>query len=95
MNKLQEWMDRATPEQKKQLAEAAGTTLGSLRFTAAARRFNGTVSITPEFARRLELAAATIHDAALPTIKREDLCPACAQCEYQQYCNTQKQCNTN
>lgn len=93
MNKLQEWMDRATPEQKKQLAEAAGTTLGSLRFTAAARRFGGTVNITPEFARRLELAAATIHDDSLPTIKREDLCLACAQCEYQQRCNAQK--NTN
>lgn len=87
MNALKNWMDRATPEQKKQLAAMANTTLGALRQAAGAWRTDGVPSLTPEFARRIELAAANIKDPELPKLRREQLCIACSNCEYAKKCN--------
>ena len=87
MNKFKQWMANATADQKKKLAESADTTVGSLRFAAAAKRFDGVVNLTPEFARRIEIGAAAIGDPHLPVLKREDLCLACSTCEYAKQCN--------
>jgi hypothetical protein len=88
-NALKEWMAKATPQEKKYLATLAETTLPGLRQAAGAFRTNGAISLTAEFARRLELASKIIHDLNenLPVLKREQLCLACSTCEYAKRCN--------
>ena len=79
MNVLLTWWHAATPEQKKVLAELAGTTVPGLHQTAHAYRSDGKLRVTPEFAARLERASVQIED--LPVLWREDMSPACGQCE--------------
>ena len=74
MKTFKEWMTDATPEAKAVLAAAAGTSVASLRQMAHGYRTNGYVRLTPEMARKIELASNG-------QFRREHLCPACGRCE--------------
>jgi hypothetical protein len=89
LNALQDWMDRAKPAEKKQLAALAGTTMGALRQAAGAWRTNGILRLTPEFAQKVEAATRVIHIShpELPVVTQGQLCPACNACMYFQNSN--------
>ncbi len=87
MNPLRLWLRNSTMTQKQQLADLADTSIPTLRLAAAAYRTEGVVSLDPAFARRIEIAIATIGDPTLPVVKREDLATVCKTCEYQRQCN--------
>lgn len=82
MNVLQKWMAKATPQEKVKLAIYSKISRATLQWIAGGYRTLGKINTNPEAARRIELAAARIHRDGLPPIKREDLCSACARCEY-------------
>lgn len=82
MNRLKEWMQKSTTEQKERLAELAGSSVPSLRLAANGYRTEGVVDLTAEFAGRIADAAAQIPGDQLPDIGREDLCKACSTCPY-------------
>ena len=84
MNALLQWLDRATAEQKKQLAVRAGTTPASLHQMSKAYRTDGQLRITPELAARLEKASNEIP--VRPTLLREQLSPACSKCDLATRC---------
>jgi hypothetical protein len=94
-NQLKAWMDKASPKQKKRLAELASTSLGALRQAAGAWRTEGLVNVTPAVAKRLEIAILQVNqenpDAALPVVHREHLCVACGQCELALKCREASQ----
>lgn len=84
MNALKKWLAAATPAQQRLLAKRAGTTFAVLRQTAGAYRTNGKLTLTPDFAKRLELASRGIP--VVPALNREELCPACGRCEFAKQC---------
>lgn len=84
MNALQSWLNKATPQQKKQLAEGAGTTSASLHQASKAYRTYGRLRITPDLAGRLEKASLAIPIS--PSLRREDLSPACSTCDLAKRC---------
>lgn len=79
-NALRVWLDQATKEQATKLAKLSKTTLATLRQIAGGYRTMGAARTTPEMARNVELASAKLDPANI--IKRGDLCPACAKCEF-------------
>lgn len=79
-NAMRQWLDQSTREQAEKLAKMAKTSLGTLRQIAGGYRTCGEARTTPEMARNLEMASRKLKES--PLIRREDLCPACAQCEY-------------
>jgi len=79
MNILKRWIANATPADLRALARAAGTTVGTLRQTAGGYRTRGKLQVTPDLARRLELAAEKL--GPLPALDRTKLCPACGRCD--------------
>ena len=83
-NKLRAWMERATPEQKRVLANLAGTTTANLHQASKGYRTGGKLRITPDLARRLEFASREIE--GMPPLYREDLSPPCAGCEFAAKC---------
>lgn len=85
-NALQDWMNAATPRQKKLLAERAGTTVPTLRHWAAGRRHEGRAVLLAETALRLERAALHPDLAGLPPLRREDMATACGLCEFAAEC---------
>lgn len=76
-NPLLTWWSAATPEQRRDLAVTVGSTEESLRQTAHAYRTNGRLALTPELARKIDLALDG-------EVRREEMCPACGRCEYAQ-----------
>lgn len=85
MNKLKQWLANATTEEREQLADKAGTTVGSLRQLAGS--YKG-AKASASMARRIEQAAAALHRKGLPVINREGLCPACKECEFAKACRS-------
>lgn len=81
-NQLRRWLTQATLKQARLLAEKAGTTLGNLRQIAGGYRTKGAASTTPETALALEVASREIPE--VKPLNREDLCIACARCDYLQ-----------
>ena len=81
-NKMREWIASATRTELDRLAKLAKTTVGTVRQIAGGYRTEGEARATPEVARNIELAAIKVYREGLPSLKREDLCPACAQCEF-------------
>jgi DNA-binding transcriptional regulator YdaS (Cro superfamily) len=75
MNPLLQYWLSLDPSQKRALAELCGTSVGSLHQAAHAYRTAGELTLSPELARDIELALGG-------TIRREQMCPACAKCEY-------------
>lgn len=86
MNVLKLWLDKSSTQQKRALAEAAGTTVASIRYAAYAARSNGEVSVSADYAQRIVEASKSIDDPLLPTLRVEDLCPTCRNCEYAKLC---------
>lgn len=82
-NSLARWMAKATPVSRERLAHLADTTLGTLRQIAGSYRTKGRPRVTPELAARIERAVKTIGG---PKVLREELCPACAACEFAKRC---------
>lgn len=72
-NPLKEYLDTLTAVQRVTLAIRAKTSPGALRLTAAAYRTKGKLSISPEFAARLEKASKG-------ALTRTQLAPVCAAC---------------
>lgn len=85
MNILYKWMNNATAEEKKALAELASSSVASLRQLAGGYRGKN-FSVSAEFAGRLEAASRKLQRKGLPLLLREDLCPACASCGYLKMC---------
>jgi hypothetical protein len=79
-NILLRWWDHATPDEKRALAAGCDTSVAALHQAAHAYRTKGIVSLSPELARKIEIYAKEVP-GRLPKLRREDLCPACAQCE--------------
>jgi len=80
-NKIRQWLDAATVPERNKLVRGARTTLGALRQKAGGYRNGGKVSLSPELARRVEIAAAKVKRDGLPELKRTEMCGACARCE--------------
>lgn len=81
-NRMREWLHSATRAELDRLAKLAKTTIGTIRQIAGGYRTEGEARATPDLARNIELAAVKVHREGLPSLAREDLCPACAKCEY-------------
>jgi len=81
-NKMRDWIASATRTELDRLAKFAKTTVGTIRQISGGYRTEGEARATPELARNIELAAIKVHREGLPPLRREDLCPACAKCEY-------------
>lgn len=82
MNKMRQWLEAATREEFEKLAALTKRTIGTLRQIAGAYRTKGIAHTTPEVAREIELATIKLQRKGLPVVRREDLCPACARCEF-------------
>lgn len=82
MNPLKQWMQNATAAEKKALAELADTTVGTLYQIAGGYRTKGAARVEPSLAARIELATEMMKRKGLPVIKRTQLSPVCAACEY-------------
>ena len=85
-NALKAWMDAATPDQKKLLAERAGTTVKTLYHWTYGRRHDGRAVMLAETALRLERAARHPRLEGLPPLRREDMATACSLCEFAAQC---------
>lgn len=88
MNQLRKWMRVATPEERQELANRAGTTIGNLHQISGSYRSDGRPQIRSGLAIRIEQAARQMRKAnkALPDVVRTDLSPECAACEFAQKC---------
>lgn len=86
MNVLAQWWQAATPDEKKRLAALAETTVESLRQMAGAYRTDGELRVTTDLARRIERGTKALQRPGLKMLWREDLCPACAKCEFAVKC---------
>jgi hypothetical protein len=69
------WMARATPDQKKELARFAKTSVMHLHHIAKGRR-----QIAPELAQRLAHASTKV--LGIEPMDQRMLCAVCAQCQY-------------
>jgi transcriptional regulator with XRE-family HTH domain len=73
-NAIYKWMKTATPDQKKALAKAAGTSVGQLKQLQSGNR-----GASAALAQRLAAASKTLHIRAL-YLDQRDLCDACGKC---------------
>lgn len=71
---IKKWMKKATPDQVREVAKAADTSVMHLYHVAAGRR-----GMTAEMAQRLAHANKTLHVRAL-YLDQQALCKACAEC---------------
>lgn len=83
INAVKAWMEAASTDEQNALADAAGTSRGHLYHLATGRRI-----CSADLGKRLEIAADAMraYNPDLPRLKRTDLCPACAACEYARKC---------
>lgn len=86
LNPLRRWMLDATPLEKQRLAVLAKTTLGTLRQASGAYRTEGELRMDPDLARRIEKATEKLQREGLDALRREQLSPACARCEFAKAC---------
>lgn len=79
MNALARFMAAASTAQQESLAERADTSRSYLYALAAGKR-----SASAELAASIERASRTVRRGApgLPIVPREEVCPACASCEF-------------
>lgn len=68
------WLERATPEQKKLLAERSRTSVQHLQHIASGRR-----AMSAELAQRIATASERFDDAKLH-LAQQSLCRACQHC---------------
>lgn len=81
-NPLSRYLKTLTPEQREQFADAAGSSPASLRLAAKGYKTEGCLSLTPEFAARLEKASGG-------ALSRSELSPVCCDCPFAK-CVTKK-----
>jgi hypothetical protein len=73
-NAIRRWLKVATPDQKKELAKAAKTSLGQLKHLSAGRR-----TASAGLAQKLAAASRTLGHRAL-YLDQRDICEACGVC---------------
>ena len=86
---LKQWMRRATPDERQELAHDAGTTSAYLNHMAAPLGSKYRREPSPILAASIErktVAMAKSTKGRLPAVYRTDLVAACAQCEFAQRC---------
>ena len=71
---IAKWLKTATPDQARELAKAAETSVAYLRHVAAGRR-----GMTGEMAQRLAHASKELHTRSL-YLDQRTLCEACGNC---------------
>ena len=71
---IRKWLRSATPDQARELATAANTSVAYLRHVAAGRR-----GMTADMAQRLAHGSKQLHTRSLYLDQRE-LCEACGNC---------------
>lgn len=71
---MRKWLNAATAIQKRQVAEAAGTSVPHLQHIAGGRR-----TVSAELGQRLAAASKDLHVRAL-LIDARTLCAVCASC---------------
>ena len=71
---IRKWLRSATPDQARELAKVADTSVAYLRHVAAGRR-----GMTADMAQRLAHASKQLHTRAL-YLDQQTLCDACAAC---------------
>lgn len=84
INALRAWMRAATPDERRLLAERAGTTVGQLNQLAGGHR-----QASAAAAGDIERVTTEMHKASkgrLPQVLRVDLCTACQMCQYASKC---------
>jgi hypothetical protein len=81
-NGMRVWLEAATREELDKLGSISKRTVATIRQIAGGYRTKGAARTTPEVARDIELATIKMQRQGLPIVRREDLCPACAKCEY-------------
>lgn len=86
MNPMKVWMQGASAGEKKQLAELADTTLGTLNQIAGGYRTNGEARVEPSLAARIELGTKMLARKGLKSVSRTQLSPVCASCEFAKRC---------
>jgi DNA-binding transcriptional regulator YdaS (Cro superfamily) len=80
--KLKAWMQAASTAQQDQLAKLAKTSRKTLYHLASGER-----NASAAKAIAIERAAGRVKGAvSLPLLRRGDLSPACAKCDYAQRC---------
>ena len=89
MENLKVWLRLATPEEREQLASAAGTSVNYLYQLAAGTETDYKRYATSETAIKIEKGAAALTEASngrLPTLLRTDMSRACRDCEFAERC---------
>ena len=71
---IRKWLRTATPDQARELAKAAGTSVAHLRHVGAGRR-----GMTADMAQRLAHGSRQLHTRSL-YLDQRSLCEACAKC---------------
>lgn len=82
MNPFKTWMQNATADEKKRLAVLADTTIGTLSQIAGSYRTNGVARVGASLASRIERATKKLERKGLKPVKRTQLSPTCASCEF-------------
>ena len=85
INALRRWFEAATMIDLDKLVKLAPMSKGALRQIAGSYRTGGVAHTTPEVARLIDIATHKMARDDLPGVKREELCPACAKCEYTKF----------
>lgn len=75
MNKLAEWYQSATPQERKKLIYLSNVCADTIYKVS-----NGSRKASAEVAARLEVALAALERP--PDITRADICDACSKCPY-------------
>jgi hypothetical protein len=85
--KFRQWMAASTPDEKKELAIKAGTSLNMLYQLSYGNR-----NASADLAGRIEDGVKRINKrkrhTPLPEIGRGDLCEACAKCRFYRGCES-------
>ena len=71
---IRKWLRTATPDQARELATAANTSVAYLRHVAAGRR-----GMTADMAQRLAHGSKQLHTRSL-YLDQQELCVACGNC---------------
>ena len=71
---IRKWLRIATPDQTRELAKQAGTSVAYLRHVGAGRR-----GMTADMAQRLAHGSKQLHTRSL-YLDQRSLCEACAKC---------------
>jgi hypothetical protein len=87
MNKMQEWMHKASTKEQQELARRAKTSRPYL-YVLSNDKSNHSREAQPLLAARIERASLAMRERnpKLPPILRTELNSACRQCEYAKMC---------